>query len=93
MNINFIPLTVIWALLAIVVIALIFYRKIVSSEEDESLHLDNPAETTHQVLIAHKLVVIDKWGKLLTVIAFVYGLLLASAFTYQTWLALGSTGL
>jgi hypothetical protein len=92
MNINFVPFTVVWALLAIVVVALIAYRKMVSSKEEETLHLANAAEANHQAVIAHKLEWIDKWGKLLTVIAVVYGLLLAAAYTYHIWLTMGSTG-
>jgi hypothetical protein len=46
----------------------------------------------HQVDIAHKLDVVDKWGKLLTVIAAVYGLLLALAYTYQTWIRATNLG-
>lgn len=95
MNINFMPFTVVWGLLALVVLALLGYRKLVSSKEDETLHLaDNPVASTQQVTIAHKLEVIDHWGKLLTIIAVVYGLLLAAAYTWQTWLSANtSTGL
>ena len=35
--------------------------------------------------ISHKLERIDKWGKLLTVVAAIYGLLLVLGYTYQTW--------
>lgn len=83
------PFTVLWVLLAAVVLALIAYRKIVSNKEDETLHLGSGAETipAQQIAIAHKLDVIDKWGKLLTVVALLYGLLLLALYTYQTWLS------
>lgn len=83
------PFTVLWVLLAVVVLALIAYRKIVSNKEDETLHLGSGAEAVpaQQAAIAHKLDVIDKWGKLLTVVAVVYGLLLLAVYTYQTWLS------
>ena len=92
MTISFTPFTVLWVLLAAVVLALIAYRKIVSNKEDETLHLSSGTEAVpaQQVVIAHKLDVIDKWGKLLTVITVVYGLLLAAVYTYQTWLSPGS---
>ena len=45
----------------------------------------NPSESVRQVAISHKLERIDKWGKLLTVVAAIYGLLPAVAYTYQTW--------
>ena len=86
MRFNFTPLTVLWALLALVVLALIAYRKIVSLKEEDTLHLGNAMASAEQVFVANKLDQIDKWGKLLTVIALVYGLLLAAAHTYQIWL-------
>jgi hypothetical protein len=88
MNINFVPFTVVWGLLAFAVLALIGYRRVISAKEDETLHLAGaPGVNSQQVIIAHKLEVIDKWGKLLTVITVVYGLLLAGAYTWQTWLS------
>jgi hypothetical protein len=38
-----------------------------------------------QVAIANKLDQIDKWGKILTVIAVVFGLLVGAAYVYQVW--------
>lgn len=93
MHINFTPYAVIWGLLALVVLLMAGYRKMISVKEDETLHLGNPTESTHQIEIAHKLEVVDKWGKLLTVIAAVYGLLLAIAYTYQTWVQASNLGL
>ena len=92
MNISFVPFTVLWALLAIVVLALVAYRKLVSSKEEETLHLADRVESNHQAAIAHTLEWIDKWGKLLTVVAVVYGLLLAAAYTFHVWQTMGSTG-
>lgn len=92
MNINFTPLTILWAILAAVVLAMAGYRKKISVHEDETLHLGNPVESTHQVELAHKLEVIDKWGKLLTVVAAVYGLLLAIAYTYENWIRMSNLG-
>jgi hypothetical protein len=92
MNISFAPFGVLWVLLAGVVLALIAYRKVVSLQEDETLHLGNPAEASHQVVVARKLDWIDKWGKLLTVVAVVYGVLLAAAYTYHVWLTMQANG-
>ena len=92
MNISFVPFAVLWALLAVVVLTLIAYRKVVSLQEEEALHLGNPAEANHQAVIAHKLDWIDKWGKLLTVVAVVYGVLLAGAYTYHVWLTMQANG-
>ena len=93
MHINFTPYAVIWGFLALVVLLMAGYRKMISVKEDETLHLGNPTESTHQIEIAHKLEVIDKWGKLLTAIAAVYGVLLAVVYTYQTWVQASNLGL
>ena len=92
MHINFTPFAVIWGVLALVVLVMAGYRKTISVQEDETLHLSSASESMHQVQIAHKLDVIDKWGKLLTIIAAVYGLILALAYTYQTWVQASSLG-
>jgi len=92
MKISFVPFGVLWVLVAIVVLALVAYRKLVSLQEEETLHLANTAEANHQAVIARKLDWIDKWGKLLTVIAVVYGVLLAAAYTYHVWLTMQAIG-
>jgi hypothetical protein len=92
MHIDFAPLTVIWGLLALVVLAMAGYRKMISVKEEETLHLGDPVETNHQVQIAQKLEVVDKWGKLLTVVVAAYGLLLLIAYTYQTWIRTTNLG-
>jgi hypothetical protein len=83
MHINFTPWMILWAALALAVLVMAGYRKIVRVREDERLHLVNPSESACQ--LANKLDGIDKWGKLLAVAAAIYGLLLAIAYTYQTW--------
>ena len=85
MHINFTPWMILWAALALAVLAMAGYRKIVSVGEDETLHLVNPSESARQLAIFHKLERIDKWGRLLTVVAAIYGLLLVLGYTYQTW--------
>jgi len=85
MHINFTPWMILWAALALAVLVMAGYRKIVSVREDETLHLVNPSESARQLAIFHKLESIDKWGRLLTVVAAIYGLLLVLGYTYQTW--------
>ena len=85
MHINFTPWMILWAALALAVLVMAGYRKIVSVREDETLHLVNPSESARQLAIFHKLERIDKWGRLLTVVAAIYGLLLVLGYTYQTW--------
>ena len=77
----------IWAVLAMFVLALAIYRKVLSSKEDDSMHLAD-ADTgivSQQNVLAEKLEIIDKWGKILTIVVVVYGLALASLLLYQGW--------
>jgi hypothetical protein len=84
MNINLLPYAAFWGVLAIVVVFLIFYRKSVSSHEDDSLHLEGSG-SMQQMSMAHRLTLIDRWGKTLTIIAVVYGVGLAAIYLYQVW--------
>ena len=56
----------IWAVLAMFVLALAIYRKVLSSKEDDSMHLAD-ADTgivSQQNVLAEKLEIIDKWGEM-----------------------------
>jgi hypothetical protein len=86
---SLIPFLVLWVLLAVSVVALLVWRKLVSRNEDDSLHmLDAASAQRHmQIAVADKLELIDKWGKILTVAAISYGLVLAGVYIYQVWVA------
>ncbi len=77
----------IWAVLALIVLGMAIYRKILSSKEDDTMHLADAEVSlvSEQKVLAQKLEVIDKWGKLLTIVVVVYGLLLAGMILYQGW--------
>jgi ABC-type transport system involved in cytochrome c biogenesis permease subunit len=82
------PLLILWVLLALTVLALFVWRKLVTRDEDDNLHvLDGGADqkTAAQIAVAQKLDVIDKWGKIFTVIALVFGLILGVAYVVQSW--------
>ena len=81
MGFNLMPFVLVWAALALSVLVLFGWRQSVARNEDDSLHVMHGA-LTQQTSIAQKLEVIDKWGKILTVIAVVLGLLLAGAFIW-----------
>ena len=78
------PLLIGWAILATVVIALAFYRRAVARKEDDFLHVDVQTNA-QQVEIAQKLEGIDKWGKLLTIVAVVYAVALLGVYLYNGW--------
>jgi len=85
---NFVPFLVLWGLLAVTVLALFIWRKAVASGEDDNLHvLDGAAveKSAAQSMIAQKLDLIDKWGKIATVVTVVYGLILGGIYMYMSW--------
>jgi hypothetical protein len=88
---NFLPLLVVWISLALAVLALFIWRQTVSRGEDDSLHVMHGA-LTQQTTVANKLDVIDKWGKILTLITVVLGLLLAALFVYGQFVGRSSLG-
>jgi hypothetical protein len=91
MNFSLLPFLYPWIALALAVIGLMVRRKVVASHEDDNLHvLDGGG--ANQTVVAHKLDQIDHWGKILTVIAVVYGVLLGLAYAYQAWIQTYHTG-
>jgi len=87
MNIALTPFLAGWLALACIVIGLAVYRRVIAHSEDEMLHVSeaDSAHVSRQVEVAHRLEIVDRWGKVLTVIVALYGLLLAAAYGYQIW--------
>jgi len=85
-DVNLIPHVVIVAILALVVGGLALYRKTIASHEDDTVHLTGGGEAVQeQMAVAAKLNAIDKWGKLLTVVLVIYGLVVVGLYVYQMW--------
>jgi hypothetical protein len=60
----------------------------------DSIHvLADEVMIPRQVAMAHKLEVIDKWGKLLTAVTVAYLIALAAIYLYQTWIARSTAGM
>ncbi len=87
MNINLMPFGATWLALACAILILALYRRRLSGQEDDTLHVSDPqaSQISKQAFAAHRIEVIDRWGKTLTVIGAVYGLLLGAAYFYQYW--------
>jgi Flp pilus assembly protein TadB len=81
MNFSFLPFLVVWIALALVVLALFLWRQSVARNEDDSLHVIH-GTLSQQTSLAQKLDALDKWGKTLTVITVVFGLLLAAGYIF-----------
>jgi hypothetical protein len=84
---NLIPYIVGWAILGFVVLALAIYRSAVAGHEDDSLHVmavEAPIIVQQQRL-GKKIEHIEIWGKSLTALLVVYGLVLAGIYLYHAW--------
>jgi len=88
---NYLPLLAVWIVLALVVLALFVWRQSVARNEDDSLHVMHGA-LAPQTAVAQKLDVIDKWGKILTVITVISGLLIAAAYVYGQFVGRSALG-
>ena len=85
MNINLLPLTVLWMILAVAVIGLILYRAWIARGEDDRLHVHQSeiGLVSHQAATAQKLEAIDRGGQALTVIALLHGFAVGAGYIYQ----------
>jgi hypothetical protein len=84
MNLDIRPLIAVWAIFALAVLVLFIRRKMVSSKEDDQLHVMSQANP-QQAVIAAKLEVIDKWGKIMTVITVLFGAAIAALYIYSAF--------
>ena len=91
MNVNLLPLVVLWGALAASVLVLIVWRKMVARDEDDQVHLLHTEAVPQQALVANKLEMIDKWGKIVTAVTVAYGLLIAGLYLYQVWTTASTT--
>jgi len=92
---NIVPFLILWVLLALTVLLLFIWRKTVSSKEDDNLHVLDGAsveKSAAQIEIAQKLDLIDKWGKIATIVTVVYGVILGALFVWQSWIQNTSVG-
>lgn len=85
MNLTFYLAT--WIPLAVLVGVLAIYRNMMASHEDESIHVlegDAP-QVAAQAKLSHKLEAVERWGKILTTIVIVYGLIIGAMYLYYIW--------
>jgi hypothetical protein len=81
-----IELTILGILFA-AVLALAIARKRVAGNDDEMLHVrDTEASLVNrQIEVARKLEVLDRWGKAVTAIAVIYGVVVLARLLYMVW--------
>ncbi len=85
------PFVVLWVALALVVIGLLVYRRFVAAGEDDLIHVSDEggSAASHQMTVAHRLDQIDKWGKILTTLVVIYGVILGAVYVYRGWVSAG----
>jgi hypothetical protein len=87
---NLIPYIVLWSVLAVAVLGLALYRKLLTIHgDDELIHLAPGEEKLipQQVALGNKLDFVDRWGKTLTISTAAFGLVIAAVFLFQAWQA------
>ncbi len=82
-----VPFFAAWAVLATVVVGLAVYRWVTGLHEDDSIHLQNQQLVQEQGAMARKLNSIERWGKSLTAVVVVTGLVLAGFYLHAAWVA------
>lgn len=82
------PYAILWAVMALFVLGLAIYRRMIAQNEDDLLHVrDDEAQlVAQQGAVANKLSAVDRWGKILTAVTFAYGVVLAVVYVYLSWL-------
>lgn len=88
---NFTIVFWLWGVMAAIVLLTALYRKRLAKQEDNILHLhDGEGEVVkHQASVAHRLEIIDRFGKTATALAFAGGVVIAAFYMYQTWVQNG----
>ena len=94
MHLDLRPFLVLWAIVIVALVVVAFWRRSVAVQEDPALHLGaaHAGTAAEQMALAKKLGQIDKWVKIMTVIAVVFGILLGAAALYKAW-GVGPAGL
>jgi len=83
---NIIPYIVVWVVLGIIVIVLAVTHLRLAHREDATVHvLENEREVERQKELTTKIAKIDWWGKVLTILLVLYGIILGGIYTYHAW--------
>ena len=85
---NWIVYLAMWGACALGVPGLALYRKWIAAGEDDSLCLSGDGSAiSKQKLMSDKLEAIDRWGKALTTVVVVFGVVLLAVYIYVSWQA------
>jgi hypothetical protein len=84
---NLFPYVVTWVPLGVIVVVLAIYYNVVAGQEDDTIHVlesDAPSVAA-QVKLTRKLEMIERWGKGLTAVVVVYGLVILGIYLHFMW--------
>ena len=78
MNPTFVMLLASWVVLGVIVLVLAMYRTKLARVEDDAIHFSEreAALVNQQTQFAHRVEVVERWGKTLTVVLILYGVAL-----------------
>jgi hypothetical protein len=83
---NLVPLMAVWAALVLAVLVLLVYRQKLAHNEDDTIHvLHGEGAVSQQAATAQRLDRVDRWGKITTVLAVLWGLLIAGLYLYRNF--------
>jgi hypothetical protein len=84
MNSTFLMLLASWGILGVTVLSLAAYRSQLGRREDDRIHFTDreAALVNQQNQFAHRIDIIEKWGKTLTVLLVLYGIALGGYYVY-----------
>jgi len=86
----FMPYFIAWVVLAIVLLVIAMYRRVIVEHEDDTIHIADERLTHDQEAMAKKVSRIDFWGKLLTIILIVWGVVMGAIYIYLGWAQSGA---
>ncbi len=91
---NIIPLAISWGILTLVVVALALYKKSLDGHITESIHFNAAEDATvrQQVVETHRSEVLERWGKGLTAVVVLYGLVIVGVLVYHQWNSASTMG-
>jgi hypothetical protein len=81
------PFLILWACVACAAIGIALYRKLLTRNEDDYIHVGEGTEklVQQQTALAQRLEAVERWEKILIIVAAVGGVLLAAAYIYLYW--------
>lgn len=95
MKVDFLPYAIAWGVLGLIVMLLALMRRKIADKEDDTLKLSDgeSSDIVKQEQLAKKLTKIELWGKALTILLVVSGVVLGLLYGWQMWEASSTAGL